>query len=351
MPLTVAEIENATNAGIAYHFQRGNVKSSFLENKPLLKALKAKQKTFPGGVSVITRRVKFAYTTTIMGFEGDDIVSYANPTNIRTCNYPWKMIHAGISFTKDELLKNGITISDSLDGTGDRSTARAELIRLANVLEDKLDDLDEGWNRGFQNMYWQDGTQDSKVVPGVTSFVLDNPTSAVVVGGIDQNANPLWQNRAALGITSYGGGTPANQIVVQKLQKEFRQLKRYGGMPNLILAGSDFMDWFEQELRAKGNFTLEGWASRGRMDASVADLEFKGVDIEYDPFLDELNRQKYCYVLDTKTIYPMVIDGEDMQKHAPARPENRYVFYRAITWAGGLVCDQRNANGVYSISA
>jgi hypothetical protein len=347
MPLTVAEIENATNAGIAYHFQKGNVKSQSLQNKPLLKALRAKQKTFPGGVSIITRRVKFAYTTTIMGFEGDDVVSYANPTNIRTCNYPWKMIHAGISFTKDELLKNGITISDSLDGTGDRSTARAELIRLANVLEDKLEDMEEGWNRGFNSMFWQDGTQDSKVVPGIRSFVLDNPTSAIAVGGIDQNANPLWQNRASLALST---GSAANQVVVQKLQNEFRQLRRYGGNPNLALCGSSFLDWFEQELRAKGNYTLEGWARSGRIDASVADVEFKGVSFEYDPTLDDLGLAKYLFLLDTRTIYPMVIDGEDEQKHAPARPENRYVFYRAMTWAGGLVCDQRNANGVYSIA-
>lgn len=347
MPLTVQEIENAANAGIAYHFQKGNVKSQSLQNKPLLKALRAKQKTFPGGVSIITRRVKFSYTTTIMGFEGDDIVSYANPTNIRTCNYPWKMIHAGISFTKDELLKNGITISDSLDGTGDRSTARSELIRLANVLEDKLDDMEEGWNRGFNLMFWQDGTQDPKVVPGIRSFILDNAVSAVSVGGIDQSLNPLWQNRAVLGINT--SGLPSDQLVVQKLQNEMRQLRRYGGNPNLALCGSSFLDWLEQELRAKGNYTLEGWAKMGKIDASVADVEFKGVSFEYDPTLDDLGLAKRLFLLDTRTIYPMVIDGEDEQKHAPARPENRYVFYRAMTWAGGLVCDQRNANGVYGI--
>jgi len=26
------------------------------------------------------------------------------------------------------------------------------------------------------------------------------------------------------------------------------------------------------------------------------------------------------------------------------------VFYRAMTWFGGLICNQRNANGVYSIA-
>ena len=53
------------------------------------------------------------------------------------------------------------------------------------------------------------------------------------------------------------------------------------------------------------------------------------------------------HLLDTRHIYPMVISGENMKSHAPARPENRYVFYRAKTYAGGLVCDQRNVHGFY----
>ena len=196
-------------------------------------------------------------------------------------------------------------------------------------------------------IFWKDGTQDSKVTPGILSFILDNPTSATVVGGIDQSLNTWWQNRAALAINN--GHTAADQALVQKLQKEIRQLRRFGGRPNMALAGSDMMDWFEQELRAKGNFTLEGWAKSGKIDASVADLEFKGISIEYDPTLDDLGRSKFLYFFDKSTIYPMVVSGEDMKKHAPARPETKYAFYRAVTWVGGVCCDQRNANGVYSV--
>jgi hypothetical protein len=84
----------------------------------------------------------------------------------------------------------------------------------------------------------------------------------------------------------------ANQTLVQTLQNEIRQLRRYGGRPNLWLAGSSFLDWFEQELRAKGNYTLEGWDKGSAIDASVADLAFKGIAIKYDPTLDDLGRQK-----------------------------------------------------------
>ena len=134
------------------------------------------------------------------------------------------------------------------------------------------------------------------------------------------------------------------------LQKEYRQLRRYGGNPNLWLAGSDFIEFMEKELRSKGSFTLDGWTSKKTTDSGMADISFKGNAIQYDPTLDDMSKSKYLYVLDTKTFQPWVVDGENMKKHFPARPENKYVFYRAMTFMGGLVCKKRNANGVYSIA-
>jgi hypothetical protein len=291
--------------------------------------------------------VKGVYSTTIQGFSHDDSVGYVNPANIKTATFPWKLIHAGISFSMHELIKDGISVTDSVDGKNVSQHSDREMTALANLLDDKLEDMQEGIDRGFNTMFWKDGTQDATLIPGVQSIITDAPTAAGTVGGIDQVANSWWQNRASLAVDV---STPGNLNLTNKLQKEFRQLKRYGGRPNLFLAGSDFLDGLEKELRSKGNFTMEGWAKGGRMDASIVDLAFKGLELEYDPTLDDLSRSKYGYVFDDRHIYPMVVDGENMRKHAPARPENKYVFYRSVTFAGGLVCNSRNRHGVYSIA-
>jgi hypothetical protein len=44
------------------------------------------------------------------------------------------------------------------------------------------------------------------------------------------------------------------------------------------------------------------------------------------------------------------MDGEDGKQHNPARPENKYVVYRAVTWTMALTARQRNSAGVYSIA-
>jgi len=348
MPFTVQELENISNAAIDYHFKRGDVLSQTIQEKPLLSKMRQKSKPFPGGKEKITRRVKGLYTTTIQGYEHDDTVTYANPANIREASYPWKLIHSGIKFTEHELLKDGISVVDSTTGKNTVKHDAREMTVLANLLEDKLEDMQEGTDRGMNDMYWRNGSQDSKVIPGLLSFILDDPTSATVVGGVDQSLNSWWRNRANVALS--GVSTLDDQVVLTKLQSEFRQLRRYGGRPDTMLAGSDMMEQIEKELRHKGNYTDTGWANKGQIDGSLADIAFKGIMIHYDPTLDDLSREKYLYVLDCRRIYPMHINGEEAKKHAPARPADKYVFYRAITHAGGLVCDQRNCHGVYAFS-
>ncbi len=347
MPFTQAELENVANAAIDFHYKTPSVRSQTLQEKPLLRAMMAKSKSMPGGKESITVRVKGTYTTTIQGFEHDDTVTYQNPANVKTASFPWKLIHSGLKVTMHELVKGGISLVDTSSGEGTTRHTNLEKTQLFDLMKDKVEDMIEGTDRGMNLMFWRDGTQDSKLVPGIRSFILDDPTTATVVGGIDQSTNTWWRNRASLLIDS---STASNQNLVNKLQKEWRQLRRFGGRPNLVLAGSDALDAFEKELRAKGNYTFTGWADKGRIDASIADVQFKGVNFEYDPTLDDEGLSKYIYVFDTRHIFPMHIDGEDGRNHYPARPETQYVMHRARTWMGGLIVNRRNVHAVYSIA-
>lgn len=345
---TVAEVENIANSTLDFYLERRKVEEQTVQDKPLLKALRAAEKTFPGGKENLTGAAKFDYTTTIQGFENDDEVSYANPTNTKRYSYPWKLIHAGIQFSMHECAKDGISISDTTTGKGESDHSDRELTALVNILQEKFEDMAEGSDRGFNTMYWGDGSADPKLVPGVRSFILDDPTSATVVGGLDQSSITGWRNRASLALNA---SVPGDQVVTTKLQKELRQLRRYnGGDPKLWLAGSDFIEALEKEIRSKGTYSDDGFNSKGKTDTGMADICFKKNAIQYDPTLDDLGRSKYLYVMDTKFIQPYVVDGENMKKHNPARPENKYVFYRAQTYMGGLVCNRRNSCGVYSIA-
>lgn len=344
MAFTAQEVANVTNA-LLEHNVRGPALSQVIQERPLFRDMIAAQKTFPGGNDFITWPVKGQYTTTIQGFTHDDSVAYQNPANIRRARVKWYEVHGGISLTLTELKMAGLSVVDSMNSKSTTNHTDREEVVLTDLLQDKIEDMMEGWARSFAEMLWRDGTQDAKAVPGLTSFILDTPTAAGSTFGVDRVANTWWRNRSVLNIDA---STANNQNLVNTLQKEYRQLRRFGGRPTKFYAGSDFMDLFEKELRARGNYTLEGWSKSRTIDASVADIAFKGTTVEYEPLLDDLSRSKFGYWLDPSKLYLHVMDGEDRKMHTPSRPPEKYVMYRAMTWTGAFCASQLNAQGVYS---
>lgn len=347
MPFTVQEIESYSNATLDMHLDKGKIYSQTIQDKPLLQTFDKKAKTFPAGKEFLTVRVKGEYTTTIQGYSHDDSVGYKNPANIKMATYQYKRIHAGIEVTFDELQRNGISITETTTGRGESRHSEREVAALADIFDDKIEDMMEGRSRGTNAMFWRSGVQDSELVPGIKSFILADPTSATIVGGIDQSTNTWWRNRAVLNIST---ASPANSTIAQVLQKEFRQLKKFGQPKHQLFAGSDFLDALEKELRVNGTYTQDGWAGKGSIDISIADASFKGVIINYDPTLDDEGESKFMYALDMNSIYPMYMEDERNKRHSPARPHDKYVLYRAVTDVVGLVCRQRNTSGVYSIA-
>ena len=350
MPFTAQEIENIANATLDFHLERGHVESQTIQERPLYDQILKTSREFPGAKEFVTERVKGVYTTTLQGFKDSQTVGYANPANIKTASYVWKLMHSGIEFTMHEMAINGIHFSETNTGAGGSNASEAEQIQLANLLEDKLEDMTEGTERDLDRMFHEDGTTDPDLVPGVPSFVVDDPTDALVVGGIDQLANPWWRNRANLNI-AVTSGTPEDQILINTLSKEWRQLRRYGGRPTIALCGETWLDWMEKELRARGVYTQEGWAAKGKIDVSMADLVFKNCMFVYDPTLDDLSKSDYMYWLDIsrRSIQLRPLASEWMKRHTPSRPEDKYVFYRALTSMAALTCKRRNANGVYKV--
>ena len=106
MAFSSAELANIANAALDYYINKGDAISQSLADKPLLKAIDAKSKTFPGGKGELSVAVKGDYTTTVAGYTHNDTVSYANPANLKRANYAWKEHHAGISLTLTELKKD-----------------------------------------------------------------------------------------------------------------------------------------------------------------------------------------------------------------------------------------------------
>lgn len=236
---------------------------------------------------------------------------------------------------------------------------------LINMFEDKLADMAEQYGRSLNTILWGDGTADAKGMHGLRHFLVPQPALGTV-GGRDRSvaANAYLRNRArtavfgtAVGVTPalavHGGGAvtsnPANGGALwQTLQAEQRQLRRYGGKPDVFFAGSDFIGALETEMRANGYYTQTGF--KGSRDGAMGPMLFDGTTVQYDPTLDDLGLQKRGYWFDSTHIMMMKMEGEWRKTHSPARPANQFVLFRSITCTGQVVAKQLNSGLVIDIT-
>jgi hypothetical protein len=351
MAFTTNELASIANAALDYHF-RGQPLPQSIQEKPLLAKLESATKSFPGGKGDITKAVKGKYEYEgsgasrdgdLSGYTHNDTVSYGTIAGIERARYPWRELHTGLTFTYTEAKIDGITIVDTLNSTGEKKHSKRELTAITNIMEDKAFSMSEILSRQMNDMLWGDGTNDPLAFLGVQYFITATPEVGTT-GGIDRATNEWWRNRY---VSFDGTGT---SDLVETFNTEMRQLRRFGGRPNLFLCGSDFLDALTKAVREKGLYTDSNWSRPSSTNLTIAALTFGGVEFHYDPTLDDLGLAKSCFMIDTKHMYIMAMDQEWGRRHHPARPHDEYASYTSITYSGQLIADQLNCHGRIDIA-
>lgn len=349
MALGLVVASDIANAALTFYV-RGGALLQTMQERPLLRILRAAQETFPGGKDNVSLPVQGAVMNDTAGFfagySEDDALTFTQAQNILRATYPWKEQHAGLIISWTELKKDGVTVTDSMK-TSDHS--EVELTRLTGILQNRLEDYGESWARAMNSMLWNDGSQDAKAIPGMRS-ILTQSAAVGTTGGLNRATYSWWRHRTLVGAAAV---TPsaANQTLSRTLRSELRQLRRYGGKPNQALCGSAFIEGLELEVQEKGIYTQEGFTNEGKTDLGMARIRMRGLGaFEYDPTIDDAGQSKFCYVFDDRRLKLRPMEGEDNKVLSPERPYNYAVFLRSMTYTGALVCNQLNANGVYAVT-
>lgn len=342
-------VANDIANGALIWYVKGKALAQTVQDKPLLAWLRSNKKQFSSGNLQISLPVKGVFMSDtagfIQGFSEDDSINFGRSENILRAVYNWKEVIASLWITWTELLKDGISIYD--DSRGGRKSEHSDVAqtRITGLMEDRMEDFGESWSRGTNSMFWNDGSADAKHVPGITSILTD-VNNLLTIGGISRVTYAWWRHRVKLDLAP----SAADSAMIQFYNSELLQLRRYGGRPNKALCGSAHLDALRKELFAKGYFTMEGFQGEKATDLGMGGVHITGMGkFEYDPTLDSMGFSKRCYILDGRRIKQMPMEGEDNKVLSPERPYQYLVFLHSMKWTGGLVCNQLNANGVYSV--
>ncbi len=350
MPFSAQEIQDAGKAGLDFYLANNPVDQVALE-RPLLKALQAKKKTAPGAKQFIVEQLRKTYGSNFQWFNGSSVVTYNRRQTLEQASYAWRSCHDGLALNEDQLLQNGITITDT---SGPTSSSDAEKIQLTNLFTEQAEALKLGFQEQFSFQLHIDGTQSTDAVVGLDALVALAPTTGTV-GGIDRAvaANAYWRNNFATGLTTTTGtGTILNQMEVM-----FRQCSRNGGRPDLMIAGSTYIDGYRNfVLNTFGRMDF-GPSNTKRIEGGTSVLLFQGTEVQWSPEFQELDAryapatlwEKRMYMLNSGTIRLRPLDGQDMINRKPPRAYDRYEYYWACTWRGALTMNRANANAVCAL--
>lgn len=330
-------------------YVRGKALYQTVQDKPLLKWLRDKKKTFSSGNLQISEPVQGAFMSDtpgfLQGFSEDDSINFAQAANLLRVVYNWKETITSLIITWTELLKDGISIIDDTKGGKTSEHSDVAMTRLTGILENRMGDFGESDSRAYNSMYWADGSQDAKQVPGITSILTDNPIAGNT-GGLARGTYTWWRHRVNLTLTP----SAANSTLIQFFNSELVQLRRFGGKPDKALCGSAFLDAMRLELFAKGYFTMSGFQGEKATELGMGGVHISGMGkFEYDPTLDSMGMTKRCYVMDSSKLKLWTMEGEDQKILTPERPYQYLVYLYNKKCTGAVVATQLNGNGVYSI--
>ncbi len=351
MPFTAQEIVDAGKVGLDFYLANKPVDQVDME-RPLLKALQGKKRSAPGAKQYIVEQLRKTYSSNFQWFNGSSVVTYNRRVVNEQANYAWRSCHDGLALDEDRLAQNGIIVTD------DRSTSvasDAEKVQLTNLLEEQSEALRLGFQEQFSFALHLDGTQATDAITGLDALVSSAPTSGTV-GGIDRAtaANAYWRNNFSTGLTT----TTSTGTILNQMEVMYRQCTRNGGRPDLMIAGSTFIDGYRNfVLNTFGRMDF-GPSNTKKVEGGTEMLTFQGVDVQWSPEFQDLDSryapsilwEKRMYMLNSGTIRLRPLQGHDMVSRKPPRAYDRYEYYWALTWRGAMTMNRSNANAFLSLT-
>lgn len=318
-----------------------------------------KEMTFTGGKVLV--KLQKDGGLELEHWEGRQVLSFQqNHVDIEMEFTPQRS-HLGIDFTHTDLEDVGYTVTPNAPRNRSfaKKIAKADVDRVMNIFEQKIDDMENAWDVRNDELFHLDGTQDPLAPIGLDGLMpLTNTTGTI---GSQPRTDPLFQHHAQLGLTTGSGGT---------LERGMQQVIRDSEVNNrgtpsridMILAGWDFIDGYIAYARNNDMpyQRVGGDGPPDRLDLGIPDsaIQFNGIPIVHDPTFEVLDNKygpatpwtKRAYLLASNTWTFGYQSGKLKQFSAPADPADQRITRLSIDGRHVLIPNKPNGNGLATIA-
>jgi hypothetical protein len=207
-----------------------------------------------------------------------------------------------------------------------------------DLVEVRIKQLQAQLNNTVAASIFSNGTAGAgKELTGLQLLVADLPTAAGVIGGIDQVANPFWQNKfiGSGTITPTVSGTTAQGF----MNTQWLNIVRNKDHADLIIGDQIWFAAYWASLQSIQRITTNDEGMAGFMNLKYMDADF---------IYDVNCLSKHCYFLDTDSLFLRTASDRAAGFEVGDVRQIMNADYKVVPvfFMGNLTCNRRAGNGV-----
>lgn len=293
------------------------------KNNALLARLesKGKKKTADGGTKII-QELEYGENGTFTWYSGYDTLNISPSEVLSAAEFNWKQAAVAVTMSGLEELQN---------------SGQAQMLDL---LAARMENAEKTFKNKMAEAVYGNGTAGAgKSIGGLQLLVADAP--AILVGGIDANTWPFWQNQA-FDATTDGGAAATTANMLGYMNTMWLKLVRGTDKPDLIIADDNYYKLYWGALLPNQRFTSPQMAQAG-----FESLKYMSADVVFDGGMGGFCPANHMYFLNTDYLY---LRPHVDRQYVPLNPDrytnNQDAFVKLIGWAGNMTTSGRKFQGV-----
>jgi len=205
---------------------------------------------------------------------------------------------------------------------------------IFNLLKSRVRNLEKTLKNTMATGLYADGTgTDGKELGGLQLIVAGTNTNTV--GGINAGTYTFWKNQVYDFSTE--SATPSATTIQTAMNTLWLSTTRGADHPDIIVAASNYFQFYWSSLQTNQRFTSDDNASAGFMN-----LMFMDAPVYYD---DQCPTSK-MYMLNSDYLFLRPAQGREFSPLGEKASVNQDAMVLPVVWAGNMTCSNRARQGI-----
>ena len=264
----------------------------------------------------IVQELEYATNSTAKWYSGYEVLDTSTSNVFTAAEFNYKQLAGNVVISGLEQVENSCKEA------------------IFNLLKSRVRNLEKTLKNTMATGLYADGTgTDGKELGGLQLIVAGTNTNTV--GGINAGTYTFWKNQVYDFSTE--SVTPSATTIQTAMNTLWLSTTRGADHPDVIVAASNYFQFYWSSLQTNQRFTSDDNASAGFMN-----LMFMDAPVYYD---DQCPTSK-MYMLNSDYLFLRPAQGREFSPLGEKASVNQDAMVLPVVWAGNMTCSNRARQGI-----